>query len=106
MLLQWWPIVFDVGQTLYQHLLNVSCLLGARPGIKSIKPIVSRRLIYRDAALLYYRANVYSVGPVLNQCWAVTLYYRDPLPRRGSISRHDTPPPSPPSTDPSQSNTV
>ena len=32
MLVQCWPIVSDAGLSLYQHLLNVSCLLGRQKG--------------------------------------------------------------------------
>ena len=28
MLVQYWPIVYDAGPALYQHWVNVSCLLG------------------------------------------------------------------------------
>ena len=28
MLVQYWPIVYDDGPTLYQHWVDISCLLG------------------------------------------------------------------------------
>ena len=60
MLVQCEPIVSDTGPTLYQHWVNVSCLLGC------IILLSSRSVMHNERFLLCWGYG--GSGPALNQC--------------------------------------
>ena len=62
MLVQCEPIVSDTGPTLYQHWVNVSCLLGC------IILLSSRSVMLNERFLLCWGYGVKGSGPALNQC--------------------------------------
>ena len=57
MLVQWWPIVYDAGPTLYQHWVNVSCLLGNSPHNSARKQLGLKYSLYNLSAIYYYIAD-------------------------------------------------
>ena len=64
MVFKCWP---DVGPTIKQHCVNVSCLLGRAPGIIS-RPYT--------ATLTKCWASVVDGVPALNQCWLHVIVQR------------------------------
>ena len=56
------PIVSDTGPILYQHWVNVSCLLGC------IILLPSRSVMKNERLLLCWGYGVRGSGPAINQC--------------------------------------
>ena len=70
-LLQCWPIVQDAEPTSYQHLMNLSCLLGLCFNILCSYTPLSKHDGSGACLLFHFHSNLWYVGPTLARPWSI-----------------------------------